>query len=78
MAQFRGRLADAQFLPQARAEQLIAALAQERQRYAQEVQQSGSTLRGWGTNLGMIMYPESANSPEAPARRSRAVQPAHA
>jgi hypothetical protein len=65
VASFRGRLSDAQFLPQAQAEQLIAALSQERERYSQEIQQSGSTVRGWGTNLGMVMYPESANTAEA-------------
>lgn len=65
VAAFRGRLSDSQFLPQAQAEQLIATLAQERERYAQEVQQSGSALRGWGTNLGMVWYPDSAGSPDA-------------
>lgn len=65
VAAFRGRLPDSQFLPQAQAEQLIAALSQERERLSQEVQQSGSSLRGLGTNLGMVWYPDSATTPEA-------------
>jgi hypothetical protein len=65
VAQLRGRLTDSLFLPQLQAEQLIAALAEERKRYAQETTARGSTLSGWGTNLGMIMYPEDAVTIEA-------------
>ena len=65
VAAFRGRLSDAQFLPQAQAEQLITALTQERELYSREVEQSGSRLRGYGTNLGMIWYPDSAGTAEA-------------
>jgi hypothetical protein len=65
VAQFRGRLADSQFLPQSQADQLIAALADERKRYADEAYARGARLSGWGTNLGMIMYPQDAGSIEA-------------
>lgn len=65
VAQLRGRLTDSLFLPQAQAEQLVAALADERKRYVQETTARGSSLSGWGTNLGMIMYPEDAVTIEA-------------
>lgn len=65
VAQFRGRLADSQFLPQSQAEQLIAALADERKRYSDEAYARGSRLAGWGTNLGMIMYPQDVGSIDA-------------
>jgi hypothetical protein len=64
VAQFRGRLSDSSYLPEAQAEQLVAALAEERQRYSQEASQRGARLRGWGTNLGMIMYPDDIGSVE--------------
>jgi hypothetical protein len=64
VAQFRGRLSDSSYLPEAQAEQLVAALAEERLRYSQEASQRGARLRGWGTNLGMIMYPEDIGSVE--------------
>jgi hypothetical protein len=65
VTQLRGRLADDVLLPQSAAEQLIAALADERKRYAQEATARGASLNGWGTNLGMIMYPEDAVTIEA-------------
>lgn len=65
VAQFRGRLADSQFLPQSQADQLIAALADERKRYSDEAYARGARLSGWGTNLGMILYPQDAGSIEA-------------
>lgn len=65
VAAFRGRLSDSQFLPQAQAEQLIAALTQEREALSREVRQSGSSLRGYGTNLGMIWYSDAAATPDA-------------
>ena len=65
VAQLRGRLNDSLFLPQAQAEQLIAALADERKRYAQEATTRGTNLNGWGTTLGMIWYPEDAVTIEA-------------
>src|SRR5690606_16811829 len=46
IAQFRGRLSDASFLPEAQAEQLIAALAAERRRYSEELAQQGQRLSG--------------------------------
>jgi hypothetical protein len=62
VAHFRGRLSDAQFLPQSQAEQLIAALANERQLYSQESDQRGVQLRALGTPLGTIWYPADAGS----------------
>lgn len=64
VAQFRGRLSDATFLPESQAEQLIAALADERQKYSDEANQSGVKVRGLGTNLGMIMYPDGIGAVE--------------
>lgn len=72
VAQLRGRLNDNLFLPQAQAEQLIAALADERKRFAQETTARGSTVNGWGTTLGTIWYPEDAVTIEA--RLSEAAQ----
>jgi hypothetical protein len=65
VAQLRGRLNDNLFLPQSQAEQLIAALADERKRYVEETTARGSSTGGWGSNLGTIMYPEDAATVEA-------------
>ncbi len=65
VAQFRGRLSDAQFLPQSQSEQLIAALADERKRYSQEVEQLGTELTAFMTPLGTIWYPANVGSPDA-------------
>jgi hypothetical protein len=64
VAQLRGRLPDDSFLPQMQAEQLVSALAEERRRYSDEVSQQGSKLQGWGTNLGMLWYPDHARTVE--------------
>ena len=62
VAQFRGRLTDAQFLPQAQSEQLIAALAEERKLFAQEAGQRGTELTAVITPLGTLWYPADAGS----------------
>ena len=62
VAQFRGRLSDAQFLPQAQSEQLIAALAEERKLFAQEAGQRGTELTTLITPLGTLWYPSDAGS----------------
>jgi hypothetical protein len=62
VAQFRGRLSDAQFLPQAQSEQLIAALAEERKLFAQEAGQRGTELTAIITPLGTLWYPADAGS----------------
>jgi hypothetical protein len=65
VAQFRGRLSDSQFLPQSQSEQLIAALADERRRYSQEVEQLGTELTAFMTPLGTIWYPANVGSADA-------------
>jgi hypothetical protein len=72
VAQFRGRLADSEFLPQSQAERLIAALADERERYSTEQTARGASLTALGTNLGMVWYPEDA--PTIEARLAEATQ----
>ena len=62
--QLRGRLPDNNFLPESQAEQLISALAAERELYQQESTQRGATLRGWGTQLGMVYYSQDSGSPD--------------
>ena len=62
--QLRGRLPDSNFLAQAEAEQLIVALADERARYQREATENGTKVRGWGTQLGMLMYTEDSGSPD--------------
>lgn len=60
--QLRGRLADSHFLPESQAEQLISALADEREQFKQEAEQSGASVRGWGTQLGMLWYTDDSGS----------------
>jgi hypothetical protein len=62
--QLRGRLADSNFLPEAQAEKLIAALAEERERFGQEAAARGAKTSGWGTNLGMLWFTEDSGLPE--------------
>ena len=62
--QLRGRLTDSNFLPEAQAEKLIMALAEERERFSEEAQARGAKVRGWGTNLGMLMYTEDSGIPD--------------
>jgi hypothetical protein len=60
----RGRLTDSNFLPEAQAEKLIAALAEEREKFSKEAEARGAQVKGWGTNLGMLMYTEDSGVPE--------------
>jgi len=62
--QLRGRLTDSNFLPEAQAEKLIAALSEERERFSLEAEARGAKVKGWGTNLGMLMYTEDSGVPE--------------
>jgi hypothetical protein len=62
--QLRARLPDTSFLPESQAEKLIMALAEERERFSQEASTRGAKARGWGTNLGMLMYTEDSGLPE--------------
>jgi hypothetical protein len=62
--QLRGRLPDSSFLPEAQAEKLIVALAEERERYSQDAAARGAKTSGWGTTLGMLMYTEDSGLPE--------------
>jgi hypothetical protein len=62
--QLRGRLTDTNFLPEAQAEKLIVALAEERERFTQEASARGAKVSGWGTNLGMLMYTEDSGIPD--------------
>jgi len=64
VVQLRGRLPDSSFLPEAQAEKLIGALAEERTRFSQEAAARGSKTIGWGTSLGMLMYTEDSGLPE--------------
>jgi hypothetical protein len=62
--QLRGRLTDSNFLPEAQAEKLIAALSEERERFSKEAAARGVKTTGWGTNLGMLLYTEDSGLPE--------------
>ena len=62
--QLRGRLPDSNFLLEAQAEKLIAALTEERERFSQEAAARGAKMTGWGTTLGMLMYSEDSGLPE--------------
>jgi hypothetical protein len=62
--QLRGRLTDTHFLPEAQAEKLIMALAEERERFSQEANARGAKVTGWGTNLGILMYTEDSGIPD--------------
>ncbi len=61
----RTRLPDAQPLPESKAEDLIAALADERQRIQNEAQQRGTGVNGFGNGVGMVYTASDAASPEA-------------
>jgi hypothetical protein len=62
VAQLRGRLNESNSMRDAQAEALVLALADERDRFQKETAARGSTLEGWGTTLGMIMYSADSNS----------------
>jgi hypothetical protein len=62
--QLRGRLADSSLLPEAQAEKLIVALAEERASFSKEAAARGAKVMGWGTALGMLWYTEDSGLPE--------------
>jgi len=65
VVQLRGRLNDSNTLRDTQAEQLVAALSEERVRYQKEASQRGASVSGWGTpQLGMLYYSGDSNSLE--------------
>jgi len=63
VVQLRGRLNESTRLRDDQAEQLVAALSDERSRYVDELSQRGASVSGWGTGqLGMLMYPTDSGS----------------
>lgn len=63
VVQLRGRLDDASNLRDTQAEQLVAALSEERVRFGKEAAQRGTTINGWGTpQLGMLYFSGDSNS----------------
>jgi hypothetical protein len=62
VAQLRGRLPDASFLPEQQAEKLIRALADARKQFSEEASQRGQSVRGWGTQNGVLMYTDDSGS----------------
>jgi hypothetical protein len=63
VVQLRGRLDETTRLRDDQAEQLVAALWDERSRYVEELRQRGASVSGWGTGqLGMLMYPTDSGS----------------
>ncbi len=64
VAQLRGRLTEFNAIRDEQAEQLVLALAEERDRFQKETSARGSQSMGWGTNLGMIFYSGDSNSIE--------------
>jgi hypothetical protein len=62
VAQLRGRLNESNSMRDAQAEALVLALADERDRFQKETAARGSSLEGWGTTLGMVMYSADSNS----------------
>jgi len=73
VTQLRGRLNDSNTLRDSQADQLVAALTEERTRYQKEVTQRGATVSGWGTpQLGMLYF--SGDSSSIEQRLSEAAQ----
>jgi hypothetical protein len=62
VALLRGRLGETNALRDEQAEKLIAALNDERAKFQDEAAQSGATLNGWGTELGMLWFQGDSNS----------------
>lgn len=63
VVQLRGRLDESARLRDDQAEQLVAALSDERTRYVDEMKLRGATVSGWGMGqLGMLMYPTDSGS----------------
>jgi hypothetical protein len=57
VTQLRGRLPDSQRLGEDRSEQLITALAQEREAINQEAYRNGTGMTGFGIGAGMVFAP---------------------
>lgn len=57
VTQLKGRLPDSQRLGEDRAEQLITALAQEREAINQEAYRNGTGMTGFGIGAGMVFAP---------------------
>jgi hypothetical protein len=64
VSQLRGRLSDNSLLPESQAEKLIAALAEERERFTKEAESRGANAKGWGTNLGVLWYTDDSGVPD--------------
>ena len=63
VVQLRGRLDEASNLRDSQAEQLVAALSEERIRFQKDAAQRGTSVSGWGTpQLGMLYYSGDSNS----------------
>jgi hypothetical protein len=72
VVQLRTRLPDASRLPDERAEALIAALADERQKIHLEAAQRGAGMNGFGTGVGMIFSASDAATLEAQLESAQA------
>jgi len=72
VVQLRTRLPDASRLPDERAEALIAALADERQKIHMEAAQRGAGMNGYGTGVGVIFSASDAATPEAQLESAQA------
>ena len=72
VVQLRTRLPDASHLPDDRAEALIAALADERQKIHMEAAQRGAGMNGYGTGVGVIFSSSDAATPEAQLESAQA------
>jgi hypothetical protein len=72
VVQLRSRLPDASRLPDERAEELIAALADERQKIHVEAAQRGAGMNGFGTGVGVIFSASDAATPEAQLESAQA------
>lgn len=72
VVQLRSRLADANHLPDERAEALIAALADERQKIHMEAAQRGAGMNGFGTGVGVVFSASDAATPEAQIESAQA------
>jgi hypothetical protein len=72
VVQLRTRLPDSSRLPDERAEALIAALADERQKIHMEAAQRGAGMNGYGTGVGVIFSASDAATPEAQLESAQA------
>ena len=72
VVQLRTRLPDASRLPDERAEALVAALADERQKIHMEAAQRGAGMNGYGTGVGVVFSASDAATPEAQLESAQA------